>query len=246
MADNAESLFPYLMEHKPASLRIIGGIGTGTELVGTCKTCTGSFDFTHLGSVEGRDGWAYLAHVAQYVTRITGNKTIMLQNESALWRFHAEEPGAAIDFDALAARLQLFNERGIKVWTWLPAILSDRRPIGSRRHVNTTAFVKAWNTALPDSVFIGYDTMWHGWKSRRHNVANRDEMIGLVGRSRLCDKLLVAAEENVRRGGGRRFYTPEEAIAEMARLNGDQYIVYPGVDNWIPVATAFAELAGAP
>ncbi len=231
-AYNVHTLYPYLMENAPEGLRIIGGIKPGGRLPGCTKAGTEPYDYTYLGSVEEHMGWAYLVDRAQYIASVTGNDIVVLENEGALWRFHVSEEGVDIDLEELSARLELFDQAGIQVWAYLPTMLGS--PDTPRRE-RTTALVETYLDALHEPIIFGCDR-GRDWRTTYH-LARREAMLALAGS--LYDMIYV-------RSDGDRYYTPEGAIEEMNTPPNSNFIVYPGIINWMSVAEDFEGLLGGP
>jgi len=243
-AYNVQHLYPYLKDNAPENLRIIGGFKPGGLLPGCTKTGTEPYDYTYLGSIEEGMGWAYLVDRAGYVASSTGNDIVMLENEGALWRYHFSERGVDIDLEQLSARLGLFDQANIRVWTYLPTILDEP---GSELRAKTTTLVSTWVDSLHEPIVVGYDRGWIDWRESPRKLANRNAMIALVGAESLYDDLLVTSDGYVHYPDyQKRCYTPEEAIEEITTLPGVNFIVYPGGNNWISVAEEFEGLLGQP
>jgi hypothetical protein len=234
-ADNAQYLYPYLMERKPANLRIIGGLKPGSKLRGTTRRSTDPYDFTYLGSVEEKKGWAYLVDRAEYITTVTQNNIVMLDNEGALWRFNVMEEKCDIDPDELANRLALFNDRGIQVWSWLPSILGT---VDTERRAQTMALVVAWRDGLKNSVIFAYNMMWYGWQNVEEKALNHKEMVNLMGQKFVYDYLIVTPDGYMHYPNKKiRCHIAQETVLKTASVS----IIYSGAKNWLPVSAAFAD-----
>jgi hypothetical protein len=232
-----DALYPFLMAHKPHDLRLIGGLKTYL-FPGVTPDDKRPYDFTE------REGWRRIAEESRRIAELTGVSIVVLENETALKPYH--ERGAKIDYAKLIQSLEPLRETGIQFWWNLPRILEDSGHFPDARE-QTTRFVQAIITALPDSVFLGGYTAWADWRTHRSDeVGRRKQMLDLVGPQRMQERLFVTQDgrwhvsptETKRRP----CYLPAEAVKAMEEIPSEVFNLYPDADSMLSVACEFARL----
>jgi len=224
------ALYPYLMEHKPKGVRIVGGLKT-YNLPGATTGDHRPYDFANA------DGWRAIADQARDVAQITGTNVVLLDNETTLARFSRGE--AVIDCARLRTSLRALRETGIVFWWNLPRVLGNTKTFPDRRK-QTQKLVAAIRESLPSSVFLNGYTAWHD----RTNSADLQEwMTERVGRRRMQTRLLVTPDGFIHYPGGRRrrCFTPAEAVAQIRQLGGREVNIYTGGAFWVSVARKFVQ-----
>jgi len=236
---NSRHLYPYVMSRKPENVHIIGGFKTSILPGATARSAEEQSTNKYLFADEKT--WLQMASEAREITRTTGNNVIVLENEGALWRFNTGK--ASIDIEKLYRSLAPMRETGIQFWIYLPSIL-ENTPNVPNREKETERLFKAVAKALPGSVFFGTHTAWHGWRSREGDVRRRRAEEDIVGADSIHEMLYVGLDGYTHLKGGRkrRCYTPTELLAEVDRLPGQVFIVYPGAKRWMPVGNRFETL----
>lgn len=225
-------LYGLLNERKPPLVRIIGGFKTSDYIPGTVPFDRDSYDFADPAA------WQLMAQHARVLVSETGTNVVVLENETATEPYHYD--GAEIDYERSTESLVALAETGIEFWWFLPRILADT-PEFPNRQQETTRFVTAIIDALPQSKFLTTYTGASGWQGRDFIERHRDAMIDLVGLSRMNELLYVTSDGFY---GGRYYYTPREAAAEMVLTSSEAglNIVYPGAANWVVVGQELAQM----
>ncbi|UCC29046.1 MAG: cadherin-like domain-containing protein [Phycisphaerales bacterium] len=228
-----ENLYPELMQRKPSTVRIIGGIKT-YSLPGAQPNDNRPYDFAEA------DGWQFIVDEVVQIAEITGVDVVVLENETALSPFvHGEE---SIDFARLAESLVPLVEADVQTWWWLPWIMPND-PVDFRdRQVVSTALVATCAETVPTATFLTEYASYYGWRSFSGVVGRRHAMFDLVGGDRLQEGLFVTPDGWLDVGGqSRRVYTTEEALDEVLALPGNVVRLYPGSSSWILVGREFTE-----
>lgn len=234
-----QGVYPYLMNHKPGGMKLIGGLKTYV-LPGTSPGDPRPYNFSD------REGWRQIGEDAKEIARLTGQPICVLENETSLTPY--QDGKTRIDYPWLIEALLPLRETGVQFWWNLPQILPDG-PEFPKRQEETTKLVKAIATALPDSIFLTEYTGWIGW--RQHppgEAARRQAMIDAVGLARMSERLFVTNDGywhySLREKSPRRNYTAEEAVVELSRLPGPVIIIYPDPYSWISVAKEMSQRLG--
>ncbi len=232
---NSRLVFTEVMARKAAHVKIIGGIKTFT-LPGARPGDTRPYDFTNV------EGWQRLAGEAVGIAAITGNTTVLLENETALEPYHLhQEP---IDYRKLPAALAPLQGYGLDYWWYFPTILTNT-PAFVDREAHTTVFVSVVQSLLPRSVFVAGSTSWYDWKDNNRGERDRRDAMNLRMRREFTrDPLLVTIDgymlaEGVAR---KRCYTPAEALDEIDYLGFPEAILYPGASNWLRVGRELSRI----
>lgn len=228
-----ENLYPELMQRKPSTVRIIGGIKT-YSLPGAQPDDDRPYDFADA------DGWQFIVDEVVQIAEITGVDIVVLENETALSPFvHGEE---SIDLARLAESLVPLVEADVQTWWWLPWIMPND-PVDFRdRQVVSTALVATCAETVPTSTFLTEYASYYDWRSFSGVVGRRQAMFDLVGGDRAQEGLFVTPDGSLEVDGqSRRVYTTEEALHEVLALPGNVVRLYPGASRWILVGREFKE-----
>jgi hypothetical protein len=215
-------------------LRIIGGLKT-YDLPGGKPNDKRPYDFTDAG------GWRALAEEAREVSRLTGSREVLMENEWSLKPFH--EGTASIDFQKLGRSLTVLRDTDLQFWWWLPSILTET-PQMRTRQAQTQELVRTVAEAVPDSVFLTVYAGWYDWERSEDTMALRRLMIDTVRPERMRDMLYLTPDGFVHLSAirKRRCYTVAEAIRQVATLQGE-VVLYPGAANWVTVAQEYVRLS---
>jgi len=232
--ESINPIYKTLLARRPPNIKIIGGFKT-TALPGVRKADARPYDFAD------PDTWRDLAAKARRVAHLTGVNVVVLENETALNRFHTGR--ADIDTDRLASALKPLADTGIQFWWALPSVLPDSRRDPNRR-ARTQRLVRAVARAVPNSLFLTTHGGWKAWRTDSHASRDLQTMSRIVGPDRLIDMLYVQPDGFVHYSlmKKKRCYTPAESISEMANRATKTCIIYPGAANWVTVADQFIRL----
>jgi len=233
MPGQSKHLYPWLMERKPKDMHLIGGLKTYI-LPGARENDSRPYDFAD------RSGWKEIADEAKEIVKATGVNIVLLENETALERFHTGN--STIDFERLRTSLGVLKETGIQFWWYFPTILSNSERVADRE-VRTEKFVRVVAEAMPGACFLPGFTSWKNWEKDAAEVARRERMIAIVGMNRFREQLLVRTEGFIAYGTKKKpVYTPREALDVVSKLTGEQFIVYPGARQWVSLGEEFVKL----
>jgi len=221
------TLYPKLMQRKPAGLHIVGGLKT----------------FILKDDYANPDGWRKIAAYAQQVVQITGSNVVVLGSETSLTPFHKGK--TTIDYDKLRESLAPLRETGIQFW-WHPVRILANSSAFPDREKETTRLVQTIIEVLPDSVFLTAYTSWHGSeRNLRGEMTLRKKMIDLVGPDHIHDRIFATPDGywHYARGTKKRCSTSAEAATQLATPNGGIIVdIYPGALSWVRIAKEFAQL----
>ncbi|GIK15512.1 MAG: hypothetical protein BroJett003_04760 [Planctomycetota bacterium] len=218
-----EGVYAALMRDKPANLHVIGGFKTHFDLRPTFHEAA---------------GWGRLARAARRVVALTGNNVVVLENETALGEFHGgRSPETLAEISAV---LRPLAETGLEFWWNMPVVLLDT-PSNARRRENTAELTRRVYAAVPRSRFL---TGYRAWAENPLAEALRGaeaRMHETVPESRTVEKLQVRLAGQPY-SGGKRFFTPAEALQELSGRKSAACIVYTGETDWVRVAEEFGRL----
>ncbi len=226
------NLYGPLMSWKPADVNLIGGIKTYV-LEGTRPDDDRPFNFAD------PVGWETIAAASEEVARLTGQNIVLLENETALDKFH--NGSAGIDTAALAVSLVPLRDTGIVYWWNLPRIKPDSVEFPTQ-HEETMELVKTIADALPTCVFLTTYTAWYNQSDETKQT--RLEMIEMVGLERMQERLFATPDGYVHYPSrDRRCFTSVEAMEQINTLPGAEINVFPTGPYWITIGRELAELA---
>lgn len=218
-----EGVYAALMRDKPSNLHVIGGFKTHFDLRPTFHEAA---------------GWGRLARAARRVVALTGNNVVVLENETALGEFHGgRSPETLAEISEV---LRPLAETGLEFWWNMPVVLLDT-PSNSRRREDTAELTRRVFAAVPRSRFL---TGYRAWAENPLAEALRGaeaRMHETVPESRTVEKLQVRLAGQPY-SGGKRFFTPAEALQELSRRSASACIVYTGETDWVRVAEEFGHL----
>ena len=231
--DRAEKVYGPLRVATRRPRWIIGGLKT-YAVPGATDDDDRPYDYAHA------ETWKRIAAEACAIVELTGVLIVVLENETALKKFHAGQAG--IDFGALYDALAPLRRSDLTYWWWFPCVLDDTEaaPDRRRRSIALTAMVAS---AVPKSRFIMAHAGRPEWYDNAGEVRQRREMIDLVGNAHVLDLVYV------RRYGlfsnGKPAFKAEQVLAEKGQWFGDQIILYPGARDWTSVGRQVAALVDA-
>jgi len=218
-----QNVYPDLVARKPKSLHLIGGLKTA-----------GMFP----KGFHDADAWTRIASRCREISRITGTNVIVLENETALEKFHLEEED--IDLASLPLGLQALNQTALEIWWYTPVILFNT-PKCPNRNARTRALSQTVMSASRGSRFLsGCKPLASDPLEALYLQVGRD-MRELVGAERIID--LVYVHANVDRSTTKRFYAPEEGWNLLETCTSPLLVYYPGEADWVKVAEATRTLA---
>ncbi|MCG3131166.1 MAG: hypothetical protein FLDDKLPJ_01943 [Phycisphaerae bacterium] len=216
-------VYAALMRDKPANLHLIGGVKTHFDLRPTFHEAA---------------GWERLARAARRIVALTENNVVVLENETALGEFHG---GRSPDTPArISGALRPLAESGLEFWWNMPVVLLDT-PSNARRGEDTAELTRRVFEAVPRSRFL---TGYRAWAENPLADALRGaeaRMHETVPEPRTIEKLQVRIAGQPY-SGGKRFFTPAEALQELSRRHASACIIYTGETDWVRVAEEFGRL----
>ncbi len=234
------AVYTKLMALKPAALRIVPGIKTygcpGCMPSKEDKKNSQAYDYANdPAGYEYADAahWNRIALKALEIEDITGGDTVLLESETALWKFHH---GAPIDLDQLAASLAVLRDTGLTFLWYFPNIRANSLKAPNLR-ADSMALVETIEAAVPRSIFVVSYTGY--WRWTGHEVENRALMRALVGDERIIEILLCSPD-----GGGlkKARHTPEDVIGLLPYMARKRAIVYTGRAWFESTGKAFNDL----
>lgn len=232
--------YEYLMDRKPANIRIVGGVSTYT-LPGGTSDDTRPYDFADAA------GWQFIAEEARYIASVTGINIVVLENETALRPWHLGEQ--SIDFNKLRQSLGALRSTGIRFMWYLPSVQTNNAAFPDRQQ-KSIEFLRALSEGLPDCGFIiGYIGYKDWILNRRTEVTRRQMMRDLLGPDRLLDYTFATVDGYIYSTDGvpRYCHNVSEGLQEISELPDAGWAsVYPGARNWVTVARQFAEILSGP
>ncbi len=226
-------LYPYLEEHKPDCMHIVGGVKTSI-IPGGGKVSKQPYDYADAAS------WRKIADECKYIASVTQTNVVVLENEGALWRFHCGE--ATIDFDKLYDSLEPLRESGLTVWFYLPDILNDTKNMPNRE-ASTTRLVRTLKRSLPDSYFFAMAVSHRSWRDKPDR-RRRLTILKKMAKGDIYPMMYVKTKGfYLTPSGSRKYcYTSRMAIEELGKLDFRAAIIYPGFGEWIPIGQQMAIL----
>ncbi len=241
-------------DRKPPGLEIIGGIKTLSAMPLPISPATGG---TPLYDFANAAAWQTIASAAIAIAEDTGNKQIVLENETNLTGYNFDY--YPIDYQALALALQPLaaaaNNQDIEFWWWLPEILPDYAPNDGRDRIAwTRALVEVVKNNVPNSKFILGTAARYWWNDLDENARNLT--VDFVGLDNVVEDLWVmhdwgpapdpetcgwdAPEPDGAYAGCLRAYSTSEALQQLEsyfprwvgdnntqQLLGNKTIIYP-------------------
>jgi len=224
-----KGFYEYLMPRKPKELGIIGGVSTYSLPGCTDKANSSTYNFADA------EEWRRITERCLHISRVTGCRTVLLENETALRRFYG---GEAIDLAALRQALIPLRESGLTILWYLPTIAEPTKSDPNRTQ-RTASLVQTIHKALPNARFVVGHIGYPDWKNDKTLDWRRQVMLGAFP----CVEYLFATHDGIYKGARKPVWTPDSAIAEADRLNLDSLIIYPGFYAWAETARSFAGLA---
>jgi len=209
---------------------LYGRIGKGTKL-----SIIGGFKTTGF-SVAFHDDrlWEEVATHAADVASLTGNRTVALDNETALEPFMRDK-------EELDLR---------RLWAALYDVPQDIDWILAEPHIHktsaipnqvqrTTELVSCMARAFPRAKFI---SPYSGYADRPPSSPVYNDLregLRIASGGRMVERLWVHPTPE---DGPHPFWVPDQVAATSAELGGESIIIYPGLSNFIEVGRMMAEL----
>lgn len=205
-------LYEFLCEEVP-NMRIIPGVKTNDVL-------PDRFDDVA--------GWAKIAKELAHMAELTGSKTLVLENESALAKYRLGQQ--SIDWAMFRTCLAQLP-RDLTIW-WYPAVVGENDLEQERMELVCTSVA----TNCDNVVFV--DQSRGGWRVDYHwSMEARKRLEAVVANSTNGASILRIQYFY---GPKKPQYWQDEQVHEALRVAGsDPVIIYPGAVRWVEAAKVF-------